>query len=56
MTTATLVLVAALILVFNPIRVLAILMLAALLYLNPIPSTITLIVLGLVYITFKRYI
>ena len=56
MTTATLVLVAALILVFSPIRVLAILMLATLLYLSPIPSTITLIVLGLVYFTFKRHI
>ena len=56
MTTATLVLVAALVLVFSPVRVLAILMLITLLYLNPIPTAITLIVLGLVYTTLKRYI
>ena len=56
MTTATLVLVAALILIFNPIRVLAILMLTALLYLNPVPTSITLIVLGFAYINLKRYL
>jgi hypothetical protein len=56
MTTATLVLLAALTLIFNPVRVLAILMLASLLYLNPIPSAITLILLGLVYITLKRHL
>jgi hypothetical protein len=46
MTTATLVLLAALTLIFNPVRVLAILMLLALLYFNPIPSVITLFFFG----------
>ena len=54
MTTATLVLLAALTLIFNPVRVLAILMLLALLYFNPIPSVITLIVLAIIHYFFKR--
>ena len=49
MTTATLVLVAALILVLSPIRVLAILMMISLLYSNPVPSVITLIVMAIFY-------
>jgi hypothetical protein len=54
MTTATLVLLAALTLIFNPVRVLAILMLLALLYFNPIPSVITLLVLAIIYYLIKR--
>jgi hypothetical protein len=54
MTTATLVLLAALTLIFNPVRVLAILMLLALLYFNPIPSVITLSVLAIIYYLIKR--
>ena len=46
MTTATLVLLAALTLIFNPVRVLAIFMLITLLYFNPIPTAITLALLG----------
>ncbi len=49
MTTATLVLLAALTLVFSPVRVLAILLLITLLYLNPIPTLVTLTLLGLAY-------
>ena len=47
MTTATLVLLAALTLVFSPVRVVAIFMLITLLFFNPIPTAITLAVLGL---------
>ena len=54
MTTATLVLLAALTLVFSPVRVVAILMLVTLLYFNPIPSAITLAVLGFIYFYIKR--
>ena len=54
MTTATLVLVAALVLVFSPVRVLAILMLITLLYSNPIPAVITLTVFGFLYTLIKR--
>jgi hypothetical protein len=54
MTTATLVLVAALVLVFSPIRVLAILMLITLLYSSPIPAVITLAVLTFIYFYIKR--
>ncbi len=54
MTTATLVLLAALTLIFNPVRVLAILMLITLLYFNPIPAVITLVVLAFLYFLTKR--
>jgi len=54
MTTATLVLVAALVLVFSPVRGLAILMLISLLYFNPIPTVITLIVFGLLYTLMRK--
>ncbi|UCE64559.1 MAG: hypothetical protein JSU59_05325 [Nitrospirota bacterium] len=54
MTTATLVLLAALTLVFNPVRVLAILMLVTLLYFNPIPTVITLAVLTFLFYLLKR--
>ena len=54
MTTATLVLLAALTLVFNPVRVVAILMLVTLLYFNPVPTVITLSVLAFLYYLLKR--
>ncbi len=55
MTTATLVLVAALLaLAISPLRVLAILMLIALLYFNPIPTAITLGLFGILYTFIKR--
>ena len=54
MTTATLVLLAALTLIFNPVRVLAILMLLSLLYFSPVPSVITLSVLAFLYYLLKR--
>ena len=54
MTTATLVLLAALTLVFNPVRVLAILMLLSLLYFSPVPTVITLSVLAFLYYLLKR--
>ena len=54
MTTATLVLLAALTLIFNPVRVLAILMLISLLYFNPVPTVITLSVLAFLYYLLKR--
>ena len=54
MTTATLVLLAALTLIFNPVRVLAILMLTTLLYFNPVPAVITLVVLAFLYYLIKR--
>jgi hypothetical protein len=54
MTTATLVLLAALTLIFNPVRVLSILMLLSLLYFNPVPTVITLSVLAFLYYLLKR--
>ncbi len=54
MTTATLVLLVALTLVFSPVRVLAILMLITLLYFNPVPAVITLSVLAFFYYLLKR--
>jgi hypothetical protein len=54
MTTATLVLLAALTLIFNPVRVLAILMLLSLLYFSPVPTVITLSVLAFLYYLLKR--
>ena len=54
MTTATLVLLAALTLIFNPVRVLAILMLLSLLYFSPVPTVITLSVLAFLYYLIKR--
>ena len=55
MTTATLVLLAALTLIFSPVRVLAILMLLSLLYFSPAPTVITLSVLAILYYLLKRY-
>jgi hypothetical protein len=54
MTTATLVLLAALTLIFNPVRVLAILMLLSLLYFSPVPTVITLSVLAFLHYLLKR--
>jgi hypothetical protein len=54
MTTATLVLLAALTLVFSPVRVVASLMLITLLYFNPIPTVITLAVLGFLYTLIRK--
>ena len=49
MTTATLVLLAALTLVFSPVRVVATLLLITLLSFNPIPTVITFAVVGFLY-------
>ena len=54
MTTATLVILAALTLVFNPVRVLAIFMLLTLLYFSTVPTVITLVVLAFLYTLIKR--
>jgi hypothetical protein len=54
MTTATLVLLAALTLVFSPVRVVAIFMLITLLFFKPLPTVITLAVLGLAYTLMRK--
>ena len=54
MTTATLVLLAALTLVFSPVRVVAIFMLITLLFFKPIPAVITISVLAFLYCLLKR--
>ena len=54
MTTATLVLLAALTLAFSPVRTVAILLLCTLLYFNPVPAAITLSVLAFLYYLIKR--
>jgi len=56
MTTATLVLVAALILVFPVTHVLAILILTVLFYSNALPTAITLGLFGFLYTFIKRKI
>ena len=48
-TIATLVVLAALMLVFNPARVLAILLLLVLVYVSPITTLVTLSLLALIY-------
>jgi len=53
-TTALIALVAALTLVFSPIRVLAALLLLSLLVLNPVPTFITLMFVGFFYYLLKR--
>ena len=55
MTTAMLVVLAALTLAFNPVRVLAILMILALLYFSTAPTVITLSVMTIFYYLIKRY-
>ena len=54
MTTATLALVAALILIFPVTHVLSILILIALLFFNPLPTAITLGLFGFLYALIKR--
>jgi len=54
MTTATLVVLAALTLVFSPVRVLAIFMLMTLLFFSPVTTVITLAVLAILYYYFRR--
>ena len=54
MTTATLVILAALMLVFSPVRVLAILMILTLLIFSTGPAAITLSVVAFLYYLLKR--
>jgi hypothetical protein len=54
MTTATLVILAALTLVLNPVRILAIALLGTLLVFKTIPAAITLIFLAFLYYLIKR--
>ena len=53
-TTAALVVLAALTLVFNPVRVLAIFMLLTLLYFSTVPTVATLSLLAFIYYFLKR--
>ena len=53
MTTALITLVAALTLIFSPIRVLATLLLLSLMALNPVPTSITLVFVGFLYYHLK---
>jgi hypothetical protein len=54
LATATLVLIAAALLVMPPIRTVALLLLVTLLATNPVPATITLVVLGFLVHLFKK--
>ena len=54
MTTATLALVAVLILILPVSHALGVLLLTALFYLNPVPTAITLTVFGILYTYLKR--
>ena len=54
-TIAALVVLAALTLVFNPVRVLAIFMLLALLYFSPVATLATLSVLALLYYYYQKW-
>ncbi len=54
MTTAILVVLAVLTLMFSPVRVLAIFMLLTLLYFNPVPTVLTASVLGGIYFLINR--
>ena len=55
MTTAILVVLAGLTLMFSPVRVLAIFMLLTLLYFNPLPTVLSLILLGGLYFAFNQW-
>jgi hypothetical protein len=55
MTTAMLVVLAALTLVFNPVRVLAILMILTLLYFSTVPTVITISVIAISFYVKKRF-
>jgi hypothetical protein len=54
MTVAMLVILAGLTIVFNPVRVLAILMILTLLYFSPVPTVITLLVMASLNYLIKR--
>ena len=55
MTTAMLVILAALTIVFNPVRVLAIMMILTLLYFSTVPTVITLSMMAISHYLIKRY-
>ena len=55
MTVAMLVILAGLTILFNPVRVLAILMILTLLYFSTVPTVITLFVMTISYYLFKRF-
>ena len=54
MTVSVLVILAALFLIYSPVRVMAVLCILLLVYSNPIPAIGTLIVLGAIYYFFKK--